>query len=68
LARRLCALLAAMALGDWLADRPNLDPMRYGVIRLADESTRGLGIWLGCVRARDFRGLLPRRPPPASRR
>ena len=68
LARRFGALLAAMALGDWLADRPNLDPLRYGVLRLADESTRGLGIWLGCVRARDFRGLLPRRPPPASRR
>ncbi|HKO28471.1 MAG TPA: hypothetical protein VJU80_13505, partial [Solirubrobacteraceae bacterium] len=62
------ALLTAMALGDWLTDRPSLDPSRYGALRLADESTRGLGIWLGCLRARDFRGLLPRRPPPASRR
>jgi mycofactocin system glycosyltransferase len=68
LAGSMGALLAAMAVGDWLADRPALDPLRYGALRLADESTRGVGIWLGCLRARDFRGLLPRRPPPASRR
>jgi mycofactocin system glycosyltransferase len=65
---RLGALLGAMALGDWLNDRPRLDPFRYAALRLADESTRGLGIWLGCLRARDFRALLPRRPPPASQR
>jgi mycofactocin system glycosyltransferase len=68
LALRLGALLAAMAFGDWLADRPRLDPVRYAALRLADESSRGVGIWLGCVRGRDFRALLPRRPPPASRR
>jgi mycofactocin system glycosyltransferase len=68
LAVRVGALLGAMAIGDWLTDRPALDPFRYGALRLADESTRGLGIWLGCLRARDFRGLLPRCPPPASRR
>ncbi|HYB28989.1 MAG TPA: mycofactocin biosynthesis glycosyltransferase MftF [Solirubrobacteraceae bacterium] len=68
LARRVCGLLAAMAAGDWFADRPDLDPLRYAALRLADESTRGLGIWLGCARERDFRGLLPRRPPPPGRR
>jgi mycofactocin system glycosyltransferase len=68
LAGRLGTLLGAMAIGDWLTDRPELGPFRYGALRLADESTRGLGIWLGCLRARDFRGLLPRRPPPAARR
>jgi mycofactocin glycosyltransferase len=68
LPRRLGALVAAMALGDWLADRPDLDPITYATLRLADESTRGIGIWLGCARARDFRGLLPRRPPPPRRR
>jgi mycofactocin glycosyltransferase len=67
-AGRLAALLGSMALGDWLTDRPGLDPLTYGALRIADESTRGLGIWLGCLRARDFRALLPRRPPPASRR
>jgi hypothetical protein len=68
LAGRLGALLGAMAIGDWLTDSPDLDALRYGALRLADEATRGVGIWLGCLRARDFRGLLPRRPPPASRR
>lgn len=68
MAERLGALLTAMALGDWLTDRPSLGPFRYGALRLADEATRGVGIWLGCLRARDFRGLLPRRPPPAGRR
>ena len=68
LAGRIGGLLAAMAVGDWLADRPDLDPLRFAVLRLADESTRGLGIWIGCARKRDFRGLLPRRPPPTGRR
>ena len=62
------ALLTAMALGDWLTDRPDLDPFTYGLLRVADESSRGVGIWIGCVRARDFRALLARRPPPPSRR
>jgi mycofactocin system glycosyltransferase len=68
LALRLAAPIAVMTARDWLADRPNLDPMSYAALRLADESSRGAGIWLGCLRARDFRALLPRRPPPPSRR
>jgi len=68
LIRRLGALLAAMALGDWLVDRPELGPVAYGALRLADESSRGLGIWIGCLRGRDLRALLPRRPPPPHRR
>jgi mycofactocin system glycosyltransferase len=66
--RRAGALIATMLALDWVSDRPDLDPLSYAALRLADESTRGLGIWLGCVRARDFRGLLPRHPPPPSRR
>jgi hypothetical protein len=68
LAARLSALVLAMAAGDWLVDRPRLDPVRFAALRIADESTRGLGIWLGCLRERDFRALLPRRPPLPSRR
>jgi mycofactocin glycosyltransferase len=66
--RRLALLLAAMIVRDWLADRPALDPFSYAALRLADESSRGVGIWLGCLRARDLRALLPRRPPAPSRR
>ncbi len=68
IARRVGGLIAAMAIGDWLADQPDLGVLRYAALRLADESSRGLGIWIGCVRERDFRGLLPRRPPPAGQR
>ena len=67
-AARLGGLVVAMAIRDWFVDRPRLDPARYAALRLADESTRGLGIWIGCVRRRDFRALLARTPPPASRR
>jgi mycofactocin system glycosyltransferase len=68
LAVRLAAPVATMAVRDWLADRPALDPVSFATLRLADESSRGAGIWLGCLRARDFRALLPRRPPPPSKR
>ncbi len=68
LGRRVGGLLAALVVADWLADRPSLDPVTYAALRLADESARGLGIWIACARARDFRALLPRRPPPVSRR
>jgi mycofactocin system glycosyltransferase len=68
LARRLTGLLVALVAADWLADRPALDPVSYAALRLADESARGLGIWIASVRARDLRALLPRRPPPVSRR
>jgi mycofactocin system glycosyltransferase len=67
-ARRVAVLLAAWLLGDWLADRPRIDPASYGALRLADESARGVGVWLGCARLRDFRPLLPSRPPAAEDR
>ncbi len=60
---RLIRLVLGLAVGDWVTDRPRLDPVRYAALRVADESSRGIGIWLGCLRARDFRSLLPRRPP-----
>jgi mycofactocin glycosyltransferase len=66
-ARRLAALFAAWLAGDWLSDRPALDPVTYCLLRLADESARGAGIWQGCVRARDFRSLLASRPPRSDR-
>ena len=68
LARRLVSLVAAMAAWDWVVDRPPLDPLSYGALRVADETSRGVGIWLGCLREHDFRALLARRPPPPGRR
>jgi len=68
LVRRLAALVAVVIVVGWLEDDPELDPLSYAALRLADESARGIGIWTACVRARDFRALLPRRPPPPSER
>jgi mycofactocin glycosyltransferase len=68
LVRRLAALLALVIVADWLAEEPPLDPLSYGALRLADESARGVGIWVACARARDFRALAPRRAPHPSRR
>jgi hypothetical protein len=66
-ARRLAALFAAWLLSDWLSDRPSLGPVSYSLLRVADESARGVGIWQGCVRMRDFRSLLAMRPPSGER-
>jgi mycofactocin glycosyltransferase len=68
LARRLAALTAVMIVAGWIDERPPLDPLSYGALRLADESARGVGIWVACVRARDFRALAPKRPPPPDQR
>jgi mycofactocin system glycosyltransferase len=65
---RLAALIGAGFLSDWLSERPQLDPLTYGALRLAEESARGVGVWIGCLRARDLSPLRPRRPPPPSRR
>ena len=67
-ATRLAALFAAWLASDWIRDRPALDPLTYSLLRLADESARGVGIWQGCMRARDFRSLLAGRPPKGDRR
>jgi mycofactocin glycosyltransferase len=68
LALRLLVLVAGMVVHDWLEDRPALDPVSYAALRLLDESSRGLGIWIGCARERDLRALLPRPPPQPRRR
>jgi mycofactocin system glycosyltransferase len=68
IARRLAALFAAWLLRDWVTDRPSLDPLTYGALRLADESARGIGIWQGCIQSRDFRSLLASRPPRTDQR
>jgi len=38
----------------------DLDPLRAGALALLDEASYGAGVWLGCVRARSLRALLPR--------
>ncbi len=61
--RRSRAALAAAAvlppLADWWTTRPPLDPARYVALRLADDVAYGTGVWIGCVRTRSARALLP---------
>ena len=63
---RRCSRPGSRATGS--RDRPALDPVTYCLLRLADESARGVGIWQGCLRARDLRSLLASRPPRGERR
>ena len=51
-------LVASIAL-DWHERRPRLDPVRYGALRIADDTAYAAGVWLGCLRARQAAPLLP---------
>lgn len=69
--RRARPALAAAAvvpvLLEWRSQRPPLDPVRFGVLRLLDDLSYGTGVWLGCLRARSVRALLPRFSGPIRR-
>jgi mycofactocin system glycosyltransferase len=56
------ALLAALtvpALLDWREERPELDPVRYLALRIADDLAYGAGVWTGAARARSLAALRP---------
>jgi mycofactocin system glycosyltransferase len=58
--RRGAALaLLVPAVGDWVSDRPHLDPIRYTALHLADDVAYGSGVWLGSLKARTLAPLLP---------
>jgi mycofactocin system glycosyltransferase len=54
------ALLALPLLDEWRRSAPELDPVRWTALGLADDAAYGAGVWWGCVRARTVRPLLPR--------
>lgn len=59
--RRAAAVaLLAPAAADWVAERGELDPVRYAAFHVADDLAYGSGVWLGCLRARTLVPLLPR--------
>jgi mycofactocin system glycosyltransferase len=59
--RRAAALaLITPALHDWWTTTPDLDPVRYALLHIADDVAYGTGVWAGSVRARTLRPLLPR--------
>jgi mycofactocin system glycosyltransferase len=60
-ARRLSGLaLTASIAVDWVKRRPHLDPLRFGMLRAADDLAYATGVWLGCLRARTVGPLVPR--------
>ncbi len=60
-ARRTAAAgLAVSVAVDWGERRPRLDPLRFGVLRAADDLAYAAGVWLGCIRARTGGPLVPK--------
>ena len=55
-------VLAAFALPIVVAK-----PRRFGLLRLLDDMAYGVGVWLGCRRARSIRALLPAFTGPVGR-
>ena len=53
------AMLTPLAL-EWLRRRPDVDPVRYVSLRLADDAAYGSGVITGAVHSRCFGVLLPR--------
>jgi mycofactocin system glycosyltransferase len=58
--RPLAAVALLPPLAEWWRQRPPLDPVSYGALRLADAAAYGAGVWAGCVRERTLSPLLPR--------
>lgn len=58
--RATAAALVVPSLLEWRERRPDIDPLRWVALRALDDSAYCVGVWVGCVRARSFRSLLPR--------
>lgn len=59
-ARRLLLAAATVpAVAEWARRRPNLDPVRFGLLRLLDRGAYGLGVWRGVIAERETGPLLP---------
>ncbi len=54
----LAAVLAPPVI-DWIRQRPNIAPLPYVGLRLADDLAYGAGVWVGSVRAGTLEPLLP---------
>jgi hypothetical protein len=61
--RRLAAVAVADAVLAWWPHRAQVGPVRFAVLRRAEDLAYGAGLWAGVLRARDPRALLPARPP-----
>jgi mycofactocin system glycosyltransferase len=57
--RRLLALALGRHLVDWYRQRPAVDPLRWVLLRIADDLAYGAGVWWGALRRRTLVPLLP---------
>lgn len=44
---------------EWVTTRPPVDPASWIVLRTADDLAYGIGVWIGCWRARTVAPLVP---------
>jgi mycofactocin glycosyltransferase len=44
---------------EWRRRHPDLDPVRWSAISVLDDMAYGAGVWVGCIRTRSFRPLVP---------
>jgi mycofactocin glycosyltransferase len=59
-ARRVSVVVAILPpLIEWAQQRPRIDPVRWCILRLADDVSYGAGVWRGCVRWRTIAPLVP---------
>jgi mycofactocin system glycosyltransferase len=59
-ARRVAAVAAVVPnLMTWWSTRPDVDPMRFVLMRVADDVAYGSGVWKGALEQRDAGALLP---------
>jgi len=58
--RAAAAALVAPAMSDWASTPAALDPVRHSALHMADDLAYGSGLWLGCLRERTLRPLVPR--------
>ena len=63
-ARRGVLVVAAVdAVAAWWPHRQRVGPVRFAAARRLEDLAYGTGLWVGALRARDLRALLPARPP-----
>jgi mycofactocin system glycosyltransferase len=55
----LAAALLTGVTADYVTRRPTLDPLRFTVLRAADDLAYAAGVWAGCIRARTAGPLIP---------
>jgi mycofactocin glycosyltransferase len=52
-------LILTPPLVEWTMRRPHLGPVRYTLASVADDVAYGIGVWIGCGRARTLGPLVP---------